>query len=254
MNKVNFNFCNKSKIIEISGSEYDENTIESFLNLITQITKENKNINLKIIGNFDSKLLVQSLISNKNNQEIDKILVMFQLISKTIQNSKINFTAEINGIVQGPAMEIALCCNYIQADHNTILKLEETSHGIIPFLGTIQRLTKLIGYKNSLQAFLVDKEISYEKGLKFKLFNNKIDNLIKIENKSFFWDQIFTNTFIFYNSKIHSIYKNKNPAYNAILSIIFESSVCNYEVGLSIEKRWLKWLINHKNFCYIAKV
>ena len=186
MNKVNFNFCNKSKIIEISGSEYDENTIESFLNLITQITKENKNINLKIIGNFDSKLLVQSLISNKNNQEIDKILVMFQLISKTIQNSKINFTAEINGIVQGPAMEIALCCNYIQADHNTILKLEETSQGIIPFLGTIQRLTKLIGYKNSLQAFLVDKEISYEKGLKFKLFNNKIDNLIKVEKKSFF--------------------------------------------------------------------
>ena len=38
------------------------------------------------------------------------------------------------------------------------------------------------------------------------------DNSIKIKNKKFFWDQLFTNTFIFYNSKIHSIYKNKNPA------------------------------------------
>ena len=41
-------------------------------------------------------------------------------------------------------MEIALCCNFIKAEHKTSLKFDEASNGIIPFFGTIQRLTKLI--------------------------------------------------------------------------------------------------------------
>ena len=83
-------------------------------------------------------------------------------------------------------MEIALCCNFIKAEHKTSLKFDEASNGIIPFLGTIQRLTKLIGYKNSLQALLIDKKITYEKALQLKLFNNEVDNLNIIEYKSFF--------------------------------------------------------------------
>ena len=67
--------------------------------------------------------------------------------------------------------------------------------------------------------------------------------LDNIDKKKPFWDQDFTNTFIYFNSKIHSTYKNKKPAYNALLSIIFESSICEYNVGMSIEKRWAKWLI-----------
>ena len=53
----------------------------------------------------------------------------------------------------------------------------------------------------------------------------------------------YGNVKIYFNSKIHSTYKNKKPAYNAILSIIFESAICEYNVGMSIEKRWAKWLI-----------
>ena len=111
MASATFDFCEKQKIIKISGNEYDEKVIENFLKLITQIDKEKKEIFLKIIGNFDSKFLVQNLILNKSNTDVDKILSIFQLISKTMQNSKIIFTSEINGIVKGPAMEIALSCN-----------------------------------------------------------------------------------------------------------------------------------------------
>ena len=254
MATTTFDFCEKKKVINILGNEYDEKTLESFLKLITQIGHEKKEIFVKIIGNFDSRFLVQNLTVNKSSAELDKILNMFQSISNIMQNSKIIFISEINGIVKGPAMEIALSCNFIKAKENTLLKLDETNHGIIPFLGTTQRLAKLIGYKNSLQALLIDKQISYEQGCEFKLFNDEVDNSIKIKNKTFFWDQLFTNTFIFYNSKIHSIYKNKNPAYTAILSIIYESSVCNYEAGLSIEKRWLKWLLGHKLFSYVEKL
>ncbi len=253
MSLATFDFCDTNNIIKISGNEYTSHTLESFLKLIAKVTKKYENTNIKITGEFNSKLLVENFISNKDNLAIDKLLSMFQLISNTITNSNVTFTSEINGIVQGPAMEIALCCNFIKAENKTSLKFDETSNGIIPFLGTVQRLTKLIGYKSSLQALLIDKKITYEKALKLKLFNNDVDNLNNIEDKKFFWDQNFTNTFIFFNSKIHSIYKNKQPAYNAILSIIFESSVCDYEAGLFIEKRWLKWLINHKLFSYSSK-
>ena len=219
MAKATFDFCEKTKTIKISGDEYNENVIEKFLKLILRIDKEYKDIILNIVGDFDSKLLVKNLVLNKNSPDIDKKLRMFQLISETMQKSKVIFSSEISGVVQGPAMEIALSCNFIKAEKDTLLKLNETSHGIIPFLGTTQRLTNLIGYKNTLQAFLIDKKITYEQGFKFKLFND-----------------------------------NKKPAYNSLLSIIFETSVCNNEVSLSIEKRWLKWLLKHKLFSYTANI
>ena len=40
---------------------------------------------------------------------------------------------------------------------------------------------------------------SFADGVKLELFNNKIDNITKAKNKIFFWDQTFTNTFIYYN-------------------------------------------------------
>ena len=40
------------------------------------------------------------------------------------------------------------------------------------------------------------------------LVNHNTDNVTKIKNNKTFWDQTFTNTFIFYNSKVHSQYKN----------------------------------------------
>ena len=136
-------------------------------------------------------------------------MITFQKISNALQTKDNIYTSKIKGIAQGPAMELALSCNFIKADKTTLLKLEETSNGIIPVLGTTQRLTRLIGYQNTLQAYLLEKKITYSKGLQFELFNNKVDNNIKIENKSFFWDQLFTNTFIFYNSKFTAYIKIK---------------------------------------------
>ena len=250
MQPGNFQFCEKKKIIRLSGKAYDEDLLNDLLKLIISINTKYKNTNIIITGSFDSKLILKDLISNKKKSKIEEILITFQKISSALQTKDTTYTSKIKGIAQGPAMELALSCNFIKADKTTLLKLEETSNGIIPVLGTTQRLTRLIGYQNTLQAYLLDKKITYSKGLQFELFNNKVDNNIKIENKSFFWDQLFTNTFIFYNSKIHSTYKNKSPAYNAILSIIFECSVCHHDVGLSVEQRWLKWLINHEFFNY----
>ena len=91
MSTTTFDFVKKQKVIKILGNEYDEKSIESFLKLITQIDNEKKEVFVKIIGNFDSRFLVQNITVNKSSAELDKILNMFQLISKTMQNSKIIF-------------------------------------------------------------------------------------------------------------------------------------------------------------------
>ncbi len=243
-----FDFSEKDASIKIIGEDFGINALNIFLDLLIKIDSNNNSKSIKIIGDFNSKLLLETFIYNKDTKKIDEALNLFQSISKIIEESKVLFTSEMNGLVQGPAMEIALSCNFIKAKKDTLLKLDHTNYGIMPFFGTTQRLTRLIGYQNTLKAFLIDKKITYNQGLKLNLYNHVVDNYTKINEKIFFWDQAFTNTFIFYNSKIHSIYKNQKPEYSAILSTIFESSVCNYDAGLSIEKRWLKWLITNELF------
>ena len=96
----------------------------------------------------------------KDTKKIDETLNLFQSISKFIEKSEVLFISEMNGLVQGPAMEIALSCNFIKAKKDTLLKLDQTNYGIMPFFGTTQRLTRLIGYQNALKAFLIDKKIT----------------------------------------------------------------------------------------------
>ena len=75
--------------------------------------------------------------------------------------------------------------------------------GIMPFFGTAQRLSRLIGYSETLKAFLIDKTLNYEKCLMLDLVNHNTDNVIKIKNNKTFWDQTFTNTFIFYKLSLN---------------------------------------------------
>ena len=72
MATTTFDFCEKKKVINILGNEYDEKTLESFLKLITKIGHKKKEVFVKIIGNFDSRFLVQNLTVNKSSAELDK--------------------------------------------------------------------------------------------------------------------------------------------------------------------------------------
>ncbi len=231
--------------IKIKGSEFNLISLKKFHSIILQIEKENDVKKLSIFGNFNTKLLIKEIFKSTTDN-LDNILILLQSITKTIEDSNIIFTSYIKGKTQGPALEIALSCNFIKAEKETTIYFDNIDKGYIPFFGTTQRLTRVLGYRSTLQVLLLDKMISYKNATYFKIINNKKDNTTKIKRKKIFWDNIFTNTFIFFNSKIHSTYKNKRPSYNAILSIIYEGSICQYDIALSVEKRWLKWLLQHR--------
>ena len=225
--------------IKIIGTSFDLNSLQSLNAILQKINHENKVKKIHITGNFNTKLQLKSIF-NKTSK-VDETLSFLHSITQTIEQSDIIFISHVNGIVRGPALELALSCNFIKGEVGSSLDFTFANEDQIPFFGTIQRVIKILGYKKALQFLLTNSKLKFDEANNLKIFNNEIDNTIN--NKKPFWDQEFTNTFIYFNSKIHSTYKNKKPAYNAILSIIFESSICEYNVGMSIEKRWAKWLI-----------
>ncbi len=233
-----FELTNSSSI-KIKGKSFDFNSFKGLNDILQKITQDNKTKEIDIIGNFNTELQLNSIISKAN--EIDESLSLLQHITQTIEESSIKFISHVNGVVRGPGLELALSCNSIKAEVDTSLDFTFTNEDVIPFFGSIQRIIKILGYKKALQILLTNEKIKFEEADNLKIINNEIRK--NIDKKKTFWDQEFTNTFIYFNSKIHSTYKNKKPAYKAILSIIFESSICEYNVGLSIEKRWTKWLI-----------
>ena len=238
MIKGNFELLDKNSI-QIIGTSFDLNSLKSLNDSLKNLTHENKVKKINIVGNFNTDLQLNTIFHKAS--KIDEILSLFHNITQTIEQSNIIFISHVNGIMRGPALELALSCNFIKAEVGTYLDFNFTNEDQIPFFGTIQRVIKILGYRNALQILLTNSKLNLDEATNLKVINNEIDNTI--DKKKPFWDQDFTNTFIYYNSKIHSTYKNKKPAYNAILSIIFESSICEYNVGMSIEKRWAKWLI-----------
>ncbi len=225
--------------IEIKGTSFDLNSLKNLNDILQKLNHENKVKKIDVIGNFNTELQINSFFNEVS--KIDESLSLLHSITQTIEQSHIIFVSHVNGIMKGPALELALSCNFIEAKVGTSLDFSSTDENLIPFFGTIQRVIKILGYKKALQILLSNGKLNYDEAKNLKVINNEIDNTI--DKKKTFWDQDFTNTFIYFNSKIHSTYKNKKPSYNAILSIIFESSMCEYKVGISIEKRWAKWLI-----------
>ncbi len=243
MSIIDFELSNNS-IIKIKGSDLNYRALESLHDILKRQNQSNKVKKINIIGNFDTQLLINDIFTKKKYDKLNEILLLLQTITKTIEDSNIIYTAFVDDLVQGPALEIAMSCNFIKAKTGTTLNFNFTDHEQMPFFGTIQRIIRILGYKKALELLLINKTLNFEEANNLDIINNKIDNTSY--KKRPFWDQTFTNTFIFYNSKIHSKYQNKNLAYNAILSIIFESSICEYNISMSIEKRWLKWLLLKK--------
>ena len=243
MSLIDFELSNNS-IIKIKGFDLDYRALVNLHNILVKLDQNNKVKKVNIIGNFNTQLLVNDIFTKKKYNKLNEILLLLQTITKTIEDSNIVYTAFIDDLVQGPALEIAMSCNFIKAKTGTTLNFNFTNHEQIPFFGTIQRIVRILGYKKALELLLINKTLNFEEANNLNIINNKTDNTTN--KKRPFWDHAFTNTFIIFNSKIHSKYQNKNLAYNAILSIIFESSICEYDIGMSIEKRWLKWLLLKK--------
>lgn len=247
MSLAKFEYDEQDASIHIKGSNYNFENLSKLSKLILEINNNNKIKNIRFFGNFESSFLFKDFIlSNQNKDELKNSLIFFHSITNSIENSNINFSCYLEGLAKGPALELAIACNYIQATKDVKFEFNEVNNGLILMFGSIQRLLRILGYKNTLELLLIKNSLNHKEASDFKLINYNKDTSLNFKKNDIFWNEYFTNTFIYYNSRVHAKTKNRLPAYNAILSSIFEGCLCGYEASLSIERKWVQWLLSHE--------
>ena len=152
-----FKFDPSTSSIEIIGSSISFESLKRLYKILLAICNNNKIKEVNIKGNFNTSFFLKDLNSNK--YDLNEALKLFQLITKAIESSNITFISNLNNLVQGPTLELALSCDRVIAEKNTIFKFNEVDNGLMPFFGSIQRLSRIIGYKNTLETLLIKKHL-----------------------------------------------------------------------------------------------
>ena len=100
-----FELSNNSSI-KIKGKSFDLNSFKGLNDILQKLAHENKAKKINVIGNFNTELQLNSIFSKTN--KIDESLSILQHITQTIEESSITFISHVNGVVKGPALELAL--------------------------------------------------------------------------------------------------------------------------------------------------
>ena len=89
MSLAYFKFDSSTSSIEIIGSSINFESLKRLYKILLDICNNNKIKEVNIKGNFDTSYFLKDLNSNK--YDLNKLLKLFQLITKTIENSNITF-------------------------------------------------------------------------------------------------------------------------------------------------------------------
>lgn len=118
-----------------------------------------------------------SQFAQGNIDEISVKLDKAKSLLNTIENLPILTAAAINGGCFGGGLEIALSCNFRICSPKAFLGLPEIMHGVIPGMGGIERMTRLLGKEKALQLCLCGEmmtaQAALENGLVTKITEQK---------------------------------------------------------------------------------
>lgn len=118
-----------------------------------------------------------SQFAKGNIDEISVKLDKAKTLLNTIENLPILTAAAINGGCFGGGLEIALSCNFRICSPKAFLGLPEIMHGVIPGMGGIERMTRLLGKEKALQLCLCGEmmtaQAALENGLVTKITEQK---------------------------------------------------------------------------------
>ena len=80
--------------------------------------------------------------------------------------------AAINGYCMGAALELSLCCDLRIAVETAVFSLPEITFGVIPDLGSTQRLPRIVGIGMAKEMLFTGKRISAQEALRIGLVNH----------------------------------------------------------------------------------
>lgn len=118
-----------------------------------------------------------SQFGSGNPKQISDKLIKAKSLLNTIENLPILTAAAINGGCFGGGLEIALSCNFRICSPKAFIGLPEIMHGVIPGMGGIERLVRLLGKDKALELCLsgeiMTAQTALEKGIVTKITTQK---------------------------------------------------------------------------------
>ena len=112
----------------------------------------------------------REFVEGKNLLSADRVIHANEVFSK-IECLEKPVIAAISGACLGGGFELALSCHFRLCAEKSRLGLPEVSMGVIPGLGGIQRLSRLIGQAKTLEMVLLGDIISAEKAFTLNIIN-----------------------------------------------------------------------------------
>jgi enoyl-CoA hydratase len=120
--------------------------------------------------NFSKGADIQEIRSGSSTVDLKTILSGNDLLTFISQMKK-PVIAAINGACLGGGLELALACHIRLCSEKARLGLPEVSIGVIPGLGGIQRLVRMVGESKALEMLLLGDIISAHQALELNLVN-----------------------------------------------------------------------------------
>jgi enoyl-CoA hydratase len=101
-----------------------------------------------------------SLFGTADTASLSEKLKKARELLRTIESLPIVTAAAINGGCFGGGLEIALSCQFRIASPKALLGLTEIMHGVVPGMGGMERLGRLLGKEKALQMILQGEMIN----------------------------------------------------------------------------------------------
>lgn len=99
-------------------------------------------------------------------------LYSLKMIFTAYEDLAVPVIAAINGYCLGAAMELILCCDVRLACDTAVFGLPEIQLGVIPDLGSTQRLPRIVGLSTAKELILTGRRIDATEALRIRLVDH----------------------------------------------------------------------------------
>ncbi len=154
-----------------------------------------------------------SLFGESDSNELSEKLENARELLRTIEKLPIITAAAINGGCFGGGLEIALSCQFRIASPSAFLGLPEIMHGVVPGMGGMERLYRLLGKEKALQMILCGEMIGAKEALDMGLVTKLSENRNSFDETKAFVKELLSGKSL---TQIHAIIDTINLASDGV--------------------------------------
>ena len=150
-----------------------------------------------------------SLFGSEGTDVLSGKLRAARELLRTIESLPIITAAAINGGCFGGGLEIALSCQFRVASPSAFLGLPEIMHGVVPGMGGMERLYRLLGREKALQMILAGEMIPAKDALDIGLVTRLSQEKNSLDETVAFVKELLSGKSL---AQIHAIIETFNNA------------------------------------------